>query len=215
MDEELGLRERKKVATRRLLARTALDLFEQRGFDDVSVAEVADTAEVSKKTVFNYYAVKEDLILGSTRSRIGEPAAIVRGREVGQTPHGAMLEAFLQGLDERQPFTGLSDRPETLRIWALVSQTPALLARTLEYRYESERQLAEALVEESSSEFTARLIAAQIHATQQVLVDENRRRILAGESADDVHPDAVQQATHAHRWLERGLGDLFRREADA
>lgn len=212
MDEQLSLRERKKVATRRLLARTALDLFEERGFDNVSVAEVADAAEVSKKTVFNYFAAKEELILGSTKARIGEPAAVVRGRAVGQTPHGAMLEFFLQGLQEREPFTGLSERPEGLRIQRLVSQTPALLARLLQYRHESERQLAEALVEESSSEFTARLIAAQILATQQVLVDENRRRILDGESADAIYPDAVKQATHGYRWLQRGLGDLFRRE---
>lgn len=94
-------------------------------------------------------------------------------------------------------------------------QTPALLVRMLQYRHESERQLAEALVEESSSEFTARLIAAQIHATQQVLVEENRRRVLAGESADDVYPDAVQQAKHGYRWLERGLGTMFKRSPDA
>jgi AcrR family transcriptional regulator len=213
MDAQLSLRERKKVATRRLLARTALDLFEARGFDHVSVAEIADAADVSKKTVFNYFAVKEDVVLGSTRARIGDPAAVVRKRAVGQTPHGALLASFRQGLDDREPFTGLSDKPEALRIRRLVSQTPALLVRTLHYRHESERQLAEALVEESSSEFTARLIAAQIHATQQVLVDENLRRMLAGESADAVYPDAVKQATHGFRWLERGLGDLFRREA--
>lgn len=214
MEEQLSLRERKKVATRRLLARTALDLFEERGFDDVSVAEIAEAADLSKKTVFNYFAVKEDVILGSTRNRIGEMAAVVRERPVGETPHGALLAHFLHGLAEREPFTGLSDRPEALRIQRLVSQTPALLVRTLHYRHESERELAEALVEESSSEFTARLIAAQIHATQQVLVDENRRRMLAGEPADDVYPDAVRQAQHGHRWLERGLGDLFRRQPD-
>jgi hypothetical protein len=82
----------------------------------------------------------------------------------------------------------------------------------LQYRHESERLLAEALVEESSSEFTARLIAAQIHATQQVLIDENQRRIVQGDAADDIYPDAVKQANHGYRWLERGLGDMFRRE---
>jgi AcrR family transcriptional regulator len=214
MDEQLSLRERKKVATRRLLARTALDLFDERGFDNVSVAEIAAAAEVSKKTVFNYFDVKEDVILGSTRNRIGEPAAVVRGRAAGQTPHGALLEHFLRGLEQREPFTGLSDRPEALRIQRLVSQTPALLVRTLQYRHESEHQLAEALVDESSSEFTARLIAAQIHATQQVLVEENQRRILDGESADAAYADAVQRAKHGYRWLERGLGDLFRRQPD-
>jgi AcrR family transcriptional regulator len=206
----VGLREDKKRATRHLLTFTALDLFEARGFDNVSVADVAEAAGVSKMTVFNYFAVKEDLITGVAEHHIGEPAAVVRGRRAGQTPHGAMLEFFLTSLAERQPFTGLSDDPDVLRIQRLVARTPALLVRMLQYRHESERLLAEALVEESSSEFTARLIAAQVHATQQVLIDENQRRILQGDAADDIHPDAVEKATHGYRWLERGLGDLFR-----
>lgn len=211
----MGLREDKKQATRHTLTFTALELFEKRGFDNVSVAEVAQAAGVSKMTVFNYFPVKEDLITGVGEHHIGEPAAVVRERAVGQTPHGAMLEFFLRSLEERQPFTGLSDRPEVLRIQRLVSQTPALLVRTLHYRHESERQLAEALVEESSSEFTARHIAAQIHATQQVLIEENQRRIREGDSADDVYPDAVVHAKHGYQWLERGLGNLFCREPNA
>ena len=209
----MGLREDKKQATRHTLIFTALDLFEARGFDNVSVAEVAEAAGVSKMTVFNYFPVKEDLITGAGQHHIGEPAAVVRARSVGQTPHGAMLEFFLHSLAGRQPFTGLSDRPEVLRIQRLVSQTPALLVRTLQYRHDSERQLAEALVEESSSEFTARHIAAQIHATQQVLIEENQRRIVRGDSADDVYPDAVRHAEHGYMWLQRGLGTMFRRDA--
>lgn len=210
----MGLREDKKEATRGLLIKTAVELFDDRGFDNVSVAEVAETAGVSKMTVFNYFDTKEDLVTDVVKHHIVEPATVVRERAVGQTPHEAMQEFFLESLAEREPFTGLSDHPDVLRILGLVLQTPALLVRTLQYRHESERLLAEALVEEASSEFTARVIAAQIHATQQTLVDENRRRIFAGESPDDVYPDAVGATKHAYRWLERGLGDVFRRAPD-
>jgi AcrR family transcriptional regulator len=207
----MGLREDKKEATRRRLIMTALDLFEARGFDNVSVAEIAEATEVSKMTVFNYFQAKEDLISGTGKHHIHEPATVVRERPVGQTPRGAILDFFLKSMTERQPFTGLSDDPDDLRVERLVSETPALLARRLQYRHESERLLAEALVEESSSHFTARVMAAQIHATQEVVIDENRRRILGGESADDVYPDAVQYAKHAFHRLQVGLGDTFRR----
>lgn len=210
----MGLREDKKEATRHQLIWTAVDLFEARGFDDVSVAEVAEAAGVSKMTVFNYFDVKEDLVAGVGKHHIVEPATVVRERPVGTTPHEAVRDFFLASLEERQPFTGLNNDPDVLRIGRLIERTPALLVRSLEYGHESERLLAEALVEESSSEFTSRVIAAQIHATQQTLIDENRRRILAGESPDDVYPDAVGATNHAFRWLERGLGDVFRRTPD-
>jgi AcrR family transcriptional regulator len=209
----VGLRERKKLATRERLMRMAVDLFEERGFDHVSVAEIADAADVSKMTVYNYFPVKEDLVTGVAEHHIDEPATVVRERAPGQTPHAAMLDFFLASLAERQPYTGLSDDPEVLRLHRLVVGTPALTVRMLHYQHESERLLADALVEqEASSELTARLIAAQILGTQQALVRENHRRILAGEAADDIYPDAVRNAKHAYRILETGLGHMFRRK---
>jgi AcrR family transcriptional regulator len=211
VDERPGLRERKKDATRHLLVRTALDLFEERGFDNVSVAEIAEAAQVSKKTVFNYFAVKEDLVLGPGKHHIYEPAAVVRQRPPGQTPHGAIREYLLTALAERQPMTGLSDRPHVRRIQRLIHTTPALAVRRMQYDDQARRLLAEALVAEGASELSALLIATQILGAQQVVFAENARRITAGESPDDVYPDAVVATKHAFRWLERGLGDLLRR----
>ena len=59
---EAGLRERKKQQTRELIAQTARDLFVAHGFDAVRVAEIAAAADVSEKTVFNYFPTKEDLV---------------------------------------------------------------------------------------------------------------------------------------------------------
>jgi len=62
MAAELGLRERKKERTRQLLSETARRLFSERGFEQVSIAEIAREAEVSEQTVFNYFPSKEDLV---------------------------------------------------------------------------------------------------------------------------------------------------------
>ena len=58
---ELGLRQRKKQQTRQLIADTAWRLFADRGFERVTVAEIAREAQVAVATVFNYFPTKEDL----------------------------------------------------------------------------------------------------------------------------------------------------------
>src|SRR5882724_2534205 len=63
MTDDLGLRERKKRQTRRSLSEVATRLFAERGFDSVKVSDIAAEANVSEKTVFNYFETKEDLVL--------------------------------------------------------------------------------------------------------------------------------------------------------
>ena len=65
----MGLRESKKLHTRQVIADAAMQLFAQRGFDHVTVAEVAEAAAVSEKTVFNYFPTKEDLFFDEVPAR--------------------------------------------------------------------------------------------------------------------------------------------------
>ncbi|SER40276.1 TetR/AcrR family transcriptional regulator [Actinokineospora terrae] len=212
MDDQPGLRERKKDTTRRQLSAAALTLFEEHGFEHASCAAIAEAANVSKKTLFNYFALKADLVLEvARRPHVDEPATVVRARPPGQTPHGALRDHLLAGLAERRPVTGLSDDPDVLRLNRLIDVTPALAERVAQYQEESLRLLVEALVDEGTPDLVARLVAAQVHGTHQVLVAENTRRVMAGEPLDSIHADAVAATEQAYHLLEHGLGDLLRR----
>src|ERR1700749_4944522 len=87
---ELGLRERKKLRTRQLIADTAWRLFAERGFDAVPVAEIAREAEVSEATVFNYFPTKEDLVFHRMEAFEQELLRALRDRPAGES----IVEAF-------------------------------------------------------------------------------------------------------------------------
>ncbi|GAA4787194.1 TetR/AcrR family transcriptional regulator [Streptomyces ziwulingensis] len=198
---EPGLRERKKQRTYRLLSETAVRLFLERGFDAVSVAEVAAAAEVSKPTLFRYFPAKEDLVLYRIADHEDEAARVVAG---GPSPVEALRRHFLAGLDREDPVTGLNDHPQVLAFHTLLYGTPALAARVYAYQERSEAALAEAL----GGDLDARLAAGQIIAVQRILALENWRRIAAGEQAADVRRDAVAGAERAYRRLAAGLPHL-------
>jgi AcrR family transcriptional regulator len=212
VEHKAGLRERKKNATWELLKKTALELFEESGFEDVSVVEIAAAAEVSKATVFNYFPSKEDLVIGGMKHHTGDAARIVRERPAGQTPHEALCGHYRRLLERRAPQVGLSDNPVFLRVQRLLIATPSLLIRAMDYRRQSAVLLAEALMEEGNAPLTSRLVASQLLHTQHILVEDNVRRLLAGDSVDSIHAAAVEAAEHAFGLLEHGIGDLMRRE---
>src|SRR6476619_3837144 len=81
----MGLRETKKHETRREIADTAMRLFVQRGFEHVTVSEVAAAARVSEKTVFNYFPTKEDLFFDELPERQAALVAAIRDRAPGES----------------------------------------------------------------------------------------------------------------------------------
>ncbi|EST25321.1 TetR/AcrR family transcriptional regulator [Streptomyces niveus] len=198
-----GLRERKKRQTYERLSETAIALFLEKGFEKVSVAEIAAAAEVSKPTLFRYFPAKEDLVLHRFADHEDEAARVVAGAGE-RSPLAALHRHFADGLARRDPVTGLNDDPRVLAFHGLLYGTPSLVARAYAYQGRSEAALAAALV--GVPAVTARLAAGQIVAVQRVLAEENWRRIAAGESADGVYPDAVVAAELGFGQLEGGIG---------
>jgi AcrR family transcriptional regulator len=195
---EIGLRERKKQRMYGAVSDIAIGLFLEKGFDAVSVAEVAAAAEISKPTLFRYFPTKEDLVLHRFADHEDEAARVaVRG----PSPVAALRRHFLDGLERSDPITGLNDAPQVLAYHRLLYGTPSLAARLSGYRERSEAALAEAL----GDDLGARLAAGQIIAVQRVLALENWRRIAAGETVEQVRPDAVAAAEEAFTQLGAGL----------
>ncbi|MEU3724575.1 TetR family transcriptional regulator [Streptomyces sp. NPDC031705] len=205
MDNTTGLRESKKLRTRRQLAATALELFLERGFDAVSVADVAAAAEVSKPTLFRYFPSKEDLVLDRFADHQDEAARIVRDRPAGRSPVRAVHEHFLAALAERDPITGLCDHPNVLAFQGLLYSTASLETRLAHYTAREVELLAAVLEAETVPAFTARLAALHLVTVRQELGRENWRRLSAGQSADEAYPAAVAEADHAFAMLADGL----------
>ncbi|MFH9609693.1 TetR family transcriptional regulator [Streptomyces sp. NPDC017448] len=197
----VGLRERKKQLTYQAVSDAAITLFLERGFDKVSVAEVAAAADISKPTLFRYFPAKEDLVLHRFADHEGESARVVAARPAGESPLDALHRHFLDGLDRRDPVTGLCDAPDVLAFLRLLYGTPALVARMHAYQGRSEAALAGAL----GGGLPERLAAGQIVAVLRILALENWRRIDAGESADQLHAGAVRAADEAFVQLRTGL----------
>ncbi|MEU1123645.1 TetR family transcriptional regulator [Streptomyces sp. NPDC005899] len=203
---EPGLRERKKRRTYQAVSETAISLFLERGFDKVSVAEVAAAAEISKPTLFRYFPSKEDLVLHRFADHEDEPARVVSGRAEGVRALDALHHHFLEGLERRDPVTGLCDVPQVLAFHRLLYGTPSLVARLHAYQSRSEEALARAL--DPAAAVPARLAAGQIVAVLRILAEANWRRIAAGESAAEVYEDAVAAAELAFVQLRNGLGQV-------
>ncbi|MCT9934421.1 TetR/AcrR family transcriptional regulator [Planotetraspora sp. A-T 1434] len=230
MGETLGLRERKKLQTRQAIFGAALELFRERGFADVSVAEIAARAGISKMTVFNYFPTKEDIVMGPMEEHLGDPAEIASSRPPGEPVVAAFRRVFLERLAARAPETGLNENPELLQVINLVKETPSLLARVFMVQLRSEQLLAAALMgreagphdirapvtagdlaafrsEPGRQDLRARVVAGQIMALWRALQVANSLRMVLGEPADDVYPDAVAAANLGFDLLEKGLGD--------
>ncbi|MET8701954.1 TetR/AcrR family transcriptional regulator [Kitasatospora sp. NPDC058032] len=205
-DTDAGLRTLKKQRTRQTLADTAIALFLARGFDQVSVAEIATAAEVSKPTLFRYFASKEELVLHRFADHLGEAGRVVRDRPAGLTPLDALERHRLEGLAAHDPSTGMTSNPGALAFLRLVYETPSLTAHLVDYLDTDTRELAAAL--DPDGGLAARLLAAQYVAVRQVLARAVWTRLAAGEDAEEVGRTAAAETATAFALLRDGAAAL-------
>jgi AcrR family transcriptional regulator len=201
----MGLRERKKLETAQRIYRTAVALFAERGFDGVSVQEIADAAEVSKMTVFNYFRTKEDLVFSPMEEHFGDAARAVRERRSGESAVDAVRRQFLEMVEVHDPSVGLHSEPFAHQVRRLVIETPVLMERAFLAAQKGTRDLAAVLAQETGDAMLAMVAAATLSAARNALIEEHHSRLDAGESPEAVAADTARRAGEAFGLIEEGL----------
>ncbi|WP_214103067.1 TetR family transcriptional regulator [Acrocarpospora catenulata] len=214
-----GLRERKKEQTRRRIAEVALRLFVERGFDAVTVNEIAAAAEVAKVTLFKYFPTKESLVLEGVAGE--DLAGIVAKRGAGESPLVALRGYFVASAtrDEAGDWCAEVDdaggegqrqaREALVSRMRLIFESPALASAANELLYRQRQALAEVLVEEYG-ELAAALMAAQICASVLTVQEVFYRRLVAGASLAEAGQRLEDDVELAFDLLEHGMDRLDR-----
>jgi AcrR family transcriptional regulator len=201
-----GLRERKKRATRDAIAATARRLFAERGFDAVTVAEVAAAADVSEKTVFNHFAAKEDLVFAGGDSRLAQLQAAIAQRPPGTS----VLDVFRASSAAMLDVVAAGETKDSLVVPRIVRDSPALQQR-LAAGWEREAEALVAAVAEATGADADDLVPAVVARTLAwTLITIFRATfdgLLAGEDPEQLAARMRPQATRAYDRLAAGLGD--------
>jgi AcrR family transcriptional regulator len=142
--EEPGRRERKKQQTRQTLIATAARLFEERGYEATAVADIAEAADVSKRTFFLHFPTKEDVLLSDGRARLDLALRVIADR-APDTPLREALAASLAAMIDDTADRDLPTGMAALRA-RLIVDSPAVQARVLHIAFAGQARIADALL---------------------------------------------------------------------
>ncbi|WP_424528155.1 TetR/AcrR family transcriptional regulator [Sphaerisporangium viridialbum] len=185
-----GLRERKKRQTRQRISDVAIGLFVERGFEHVTIAEVAAAAEVSVNTLYNYFPAKEDLVLPPDQASPQRLADLVRRRPSGEPAVRAVLTGLREEVRRRDRKMGLTEG--FARVFEMMLAAPTLTARLGDLAQQMTDALAAALAEETGAapdDPLPRMVAWQLGCLHSLVYAEIGKRTAAGET-----PDAIARA---------------------
>lgn len=198
----MGLRESKKLQTRQAIAATGMRLFVKRGFDHVTVGEIASEAGVSEKTVFNYFPTKEDIFFDEVPERLEALRDAVRTRR----PDQSLLETMHQ-LHAKQ--CGRLASPGFAQFSRTIAESPALQAKETEVMAQFTDHLAATIREELGIHpADAQIVANLLMSVHWQFFRNARAHALAGRSGPTAVRHLRRDLDRAYRLLEHGLGSL-------
>ena len=197
------LRERKKLRTRRALVDAAVRLFDERGYAETTVAEIAAAAEVSTKTFFNYFPSKEDVLFADAAERMTFTLRLIAARRPGERLPD-LLERVMDGMISLVRSDALDVGVSAARVrMRLVTGEPALQARWLQQLWRGQTLIAEALrrVYPGLDEMTAVVcVGAYLGAGQAALLTSLKN--------GDTPEEALDAAHRAVRMVLRGFAEI-------
>ncbi|WP_215546938.1 TetR/AcrR family transcriptional regulator [Amycolatopsis sp. CA-230715] len=198
------LRDRAKRQTRQLISDVATELFEERGFGNVTIAEIAAAAGVARMTVTNHFPLKEDLVFDLAEQMRTHLAKTAAAREPGTSVLEALRREYTTRVECRDDTLGGTDSS-----WArMVCESPVLLARLRELHDQAEAELAAQLAAESGDDgIVPKLVAAQLAAVNRLLFHHALRRSVAGEDRAENLRSLAETAEEAYAVLEPAIGD--------
>ncbi len=187
----MGLRERKRQQTRRELIRAAMRLFEERGYEETTVAEIASAAGVSTKTFFNYFASKDEVLFPHLSRRIDAAVALIERRgpddQMAEVLVAAMQHMLADALTEEVD-GGLA----AVRL-PMIMSVPAVQAATLHRYFMAETQLARALQRAYSDTLDPAAAAAVIGSVMGAAIAAALVCLQDGDTAEQLR-GAVERA---------------------
>lgn len=202
MERGQGRRERKKLQTRELIADAAAALFADRGYEAVSIADVARAADVSDQTVYNYFPAKQDLVLDRVDEFLDLYRRTVLERADGVSPARALQPLVEADIDR---YRGSDPKLARGEFPAQCVESPVLRRFALDFRERQVDTVADAITSTCTGveSIVARAHAAALIAVVQTVTDRIGRSILA-----DGPTEAV--ATELTRATATALDDLDR-----
>jgi AcrR family transcriptional regulator len=195
--------ERGGPKTRAKISQVATRLFLERGFDSVTVAEVARAARVSSVTVFKHFPRKEDLLLDRTIDAVELLRSAVRDRARGVDVPTSLRNAALGLADTRHALSGLKDG--SIPFFRTVAASPALIARAREIASDLQRTLAEELERDPTFDGDGTLLAAFFIAGYTTVLVETARRLVASDRPRAVVRDHRARVERLFDALRSGL----------
>ncbi|TGG83374.1 TetR/AcrR family transcriptional regulator [Streptomyces albus] len=194
--------------TRARIAEVATELFLERGFEEVTISEVAAAAGVSKVTVFAHFDRKEDLLFDRLPGAVELVRTVVRERPDDIDPVEAFRRQALALAAERHALSGLA--PGADAFLRTVRASPALLSRLRDFEYEIESALAAELEADARFHGDSALSAALLVAAYRTVAVETARARLAGGDLDEVSAAHQDRLERAFTLLSAGLSPRSR-----
>jgi AcrR family transcriptional regulator len=143
MPDEMGLRDRKRQRTRQALISAAMRLFEEKGYEQTTVAEIAAAAEVSTKTFFNHFASKDEVLFPHLSARIDDAVAVIERHKPAEKISDVLMHAMEHMLADAVR-DELDGGLASVRLPMIIS-VPSVQAATLHRYFKAETRLADAL----------------------------------------------------------------------